>query len=415
MSRDLHRTNEANYKLPALAPANIVHSGCLSKLSGKGLLNSATWKRRYCVLDAKRLYYYDIKERKSGEGVGKTGNYVTLSQFDTCSEVKQPTELRKGSNVLVVTSSAKTVFDTGRLYLSAESPDDLKEWLDALSRVLDDEQQQQQQRRSGSNRKPVVKPRTRIPHEEMKKKSTSTALNLETSFPAPEVLPCVTRQRTKGPSGRRLPTHPTTSHSTDAEKENDASATAAAAHQSGKTTLKTLYTYSSSDEDSLCGDASFYGGAGDAGDVTDSFYDDDADDTVETLCEAAAPPKRHSSTPMLAALAALPQSNYNSTPWRRSCKTPQEQHQHRMNADLELLGAHAGQLKSTLATLQLDVRASRRDMGSLQENLATVQSAAAGVADKVVKMQSQVIAIERQVANAVKVKRRRRRRRRRHA
>ena len=46
--------------------------------------------------------------------MGKTGNYVTLSQFDTCSEVKQPTELRKGSNVLVVTSSAKTVFDTVR-------------------------------------------------------------------------------------------------------------------------------------------------------------------------------------------------------------------------------------------------------------------------------------------------------------
>lgn len=78
-----------------------------------------------------------------------------------------------------------------------------------------------------------------------------------------------------------------------------------------------------------------------------------------------------------------------------------------METDLELLGVQAAQLKSTLATLHSDLRASRRDMGSLQENLATVQSAAAGVADKVVKMQSQVIAIERQVANAVKVKRRR--------
>lgn len=55
-----------------------------------------------------------------------------------------------------------------------------------------------------------------------------------------EVLPCVTRQRTKGPSGRRLPTsnivYP--SHPTDNEKENEAEVAASAPHQRLETARK---------------------------------------------------------------------------------------------------------------------------------------------------------------------------------
>lgn len=409
MSRDSHPTNEANHELPALTPGTVVHSGCLSKLSGKGLLHSATWKRRFCVLDSKRLYYYDTKEGKRTNGqVGKTCNYVNLAQFDTCTEVKQPAESRKGSNVFVVAGSNKALFDTAGLYLSADTPHELKGWITAVTRVLDDQRRhvKKPSAKASVTSKPCARPRSNMAEDE--NAAASAALSLET-LPVAEVLHCVTRQRTRGPSGRRLPTHATSSassssQSTENEKENQAEAAAAAHH---RTTVKTLYTYSSSDDDSVYGDASFYGGVADAA----SFYD--GDDTVETLCEST-PPKRHSSTPMLSELTSPPPplTNYNSTPWRRS-KTPSScQQDHRMETDLDLLGVHAAQLKSTLATLNSELRASRRDMGSLQENLATVQSAAAGVADKVVKMQSQVIAIERQVANAVKVKRRRRRHRR---
>ena len=50
------------------------------------------------------------------------------------------------------------------------------------------------------------------------------------------MLHCVTRQRTRGPSGRRLPTHATSSassssQSTENEKENQAEAAAAAHHR----------------------------------------------------------------------------------------------------------------------------------------------------------------------------------------
>ena len=53
--------------------------------------------------------------------------------------------------------------------------------------------------------------------------------------------------------------------------------------------------------------------------------------------------------------------------------------------------------------LEADFGASRRDVGWLQENLSTVQSCAANVSDKVVKMQSQVTSMERQISATVKV------------
>jgi PH domain len=46
----------------AYEPATVIHSGFVNKLTGKGLLTSGSWKRRFCVLDARRLYFYDTKE-----------------------------------------------------------------------------------------------------------------------------------------------------------------------------------------------------------------------------------------------------------------------------------------------------------------------------------------------------------------
>lgn len=56
-------------------------------------------------------------KRTNGQ-VGKTCNYVNLAQFDTCTEVKQPAESRKGSNVFVVAGSNKALFDTVRLMVT---------------------------------------------------------------------------------------------------------------------------------------------------------------------------------------------------------------------------------------------------------------------------------------------------------
>lgn len=69
----------------------------------------------------------------------------------------------------------------------------------------------------------------------------------------------------------------------------------------------------------------------------------------------------------------------------------------------QLLLQQTAAIKTTLSGLEADFGASRRDMGWLQENLTTVQSATGSVSDKVVKMQSQVANMERQINGAVKV------------
>lgn len=69
----------------------------------------------------------------------------------------------------------------------------------------------------------------------------------------------------------------------------------------------------------------------------------------------------------------------------------------------EMLLQQTAAIKSTLSGLEADFGASRRDMGWLQENLTTVQTAAGAVSDKVVKLQSQVANMERQIGGAVKV------------
>ena len=46
-----------------MAPGPVIqHEGPVMQLSGKGLLVPGSWKRRYCVLDGRRLYYYQLNE-----------------------------------------------------------------------------------------------------------------------------------------------------------------------------------------------------------------------------------------------------------------------------------------------------------------------------------------------------------------
>lgn len=147
------------------------------------------------------------------------------------------------------------------------------------------------------------------------------------------------------------------------------------------------------------------------------------DETVETLCEL--PLIHHStSTPSLAVVHPsfggggnhwLNVGSSSSTPRpvtakRRAAQQPYScgstsaddppglQHQY------QLLLQQTAAIKTTLSGLEADFGASRRDMGWLQENLTTVQSAAGSVSDKVIKMQSQVVNMERQINGAVKVR-----------
>ena len=192
-----------------------------------------------------------------------------------------------------------------------------------------------------------------------------------------------------------------------------ATATAAAA--------ATVYAYSSSSDESLHLSSSIHHRSTTQDDVS-THHDDE---TVETLCEVIH--HQWTSTP---SLAVQPQHTVNhhwqSVGSSRSTPRPVGGGKRRssqpyscsggggststdlddptnLSHQFQLLLQQTATMRTTLSSLEANVGASRRDMGWLQENLTTVQNATGSVSDKVVKMQSQVVNMERQINATVKV------------
>jgi len=201
-------------------------------------------------------------------------------------------------------------------------------------------------------------------------------------------------------------------------------------HEQPRRAASTVYAYSSSDDDEGL-NVSF---------MPTSNGDDEGEEeeTVETLCEVVLP---HAvSTPSLA-VAGNPFSSWqiigssSSTP-RPVARAAKQRHNLLRSSAIGSAGVigsvsalasastrgggggssstddppglyhlmqQTSAMRATLSSLEADFVSSRRDVGWLQENLSTVQSSAASVSDKVVKMQSQVTGMERQINATVKV------------
>ncbi|KAI9556751.1 hypothetical protein GHT06_016542 [Daphnia sinensis] len=423
----------------AVAPGPVIqHEGAVMQLSGKGLLVPGSWKRRYCVLDGRRLYYYQLNGENQGHRHyrDKTSHYVDLDSYDICEEAKG---IKTASNVLVISSSEieKSFFDTGRLYLSAETGKEMNEWISQIRSAmtaLRDGQKSQPARKSQPSADVSTTCATDTKANEQIPLEASISL-----MNSGEHLDCITKQRAKGPTGRRLPRQAKSRlYPTDAVQQQrseslprlelQAAGTDAASNirssqpargrvsqhnrsfDTGQQNKRAAaYAYSSSD-DSL--NMSF------AQPTADQHEDDE---TVETLCEI--PAIHHSSStpslvchPSFGQLAAhnhwMSVGSSSSTPRpvasgkRRSqpysCGSTSADDPPDLPQQYQLLLQQTAAIRTTLSGLEADFGASRRDMGWLQENLTTVQSATGSVSDKVVKMQSQVANMERQINGAVK-------------
>uniref|UniRef100_A0A0P5P3A1 Uncharacterized protein n=1 Tax=Daphnia magna TaxID=35525 RepID=A0A0P5P3A1_9CRUS len=431
---------------PPVAPGPVIqHEGAVMQLSGKGLLVPGSWKRRYCVLDGRRLYYYQLNEENQGHRHyrDKTSHYVDLDGYDICEEAKG---IKNASNVLVISSSEieKSFFDTGRLYLSAESAKEMNEWISQIRSAMT-------ALRDGQNSQPAKNFKSQ-PSADVSMTCTTEQTKAKEAEPMPleasislvksgEHLDCMTKQRAKGPTGRRLPSQAKSRlYPTDAVQQQQRSESLPrlelqAASSDPASNIRSsqpargrvsqqhnrsfdtgqqnkraaAYAYSSSD-DSL--NMSFAQPTGQQED----------DETVETLCEI--PAIHHStSTPSLICHPSFGQlaahnhwmsiGSSSSTPRpvtsgkRRSvqpysCGSTSTDDPPDLPQQYQLLLQQTAAIRTTLSGLEADFGASRRDMGWLQENLTTVQSATGSVSDKVVKMQSQVANMERQINGAVK-------------
>lgn len=109
-SESFNNDEECFFQAVPVAPGpSILHSGRIQQLSGKGLLQSGSWKKRYCVLDGQRLFFYQ-QDSSSDPSKEKTGHYIDLRCYDICEEaagsiIKDVQRSRSGSSSSVTGSS----------------------------------------------------------------------------------------------------------------------------------------------------------------------------------------------------------------------------------------------------------------------------------------------------------------------
>ncbi|XP_054720143.1 uncharacterized protein LOC129229792 isoform X2 [Uloborus diversus] len=81
-------------------------TGFLEKLIGRGWLYSGSWKKRYCVLDGSKFYFYENEHCK---GYEKTCGVINLDYYDVCEE--NSVKDKKNPHVFLIGTSVRGFFD----------------------------------------------------------------------------------------------------------------------------------------------------------------------------------------------------------------------------------------------------------------------------------------------------------------
>uniref|UniRef100_G3MKZ3 PH domain-containing protein n=1 Tax=Amblyomma maculatum TaxID=34609 RepID=G3MKZ3_AMBMU len=180
---------------PATSFAKPCKKGTLSKLVGRRWIFLPVWKERYCVLDGNKLYYYDSETSK---GTNSNCGVINLDLFDLCEEY----ESKSVQNGFVITNTNRGFFDEYHTF-SAGTLSEVCDWIAHIRTQLN---QSIVQKRTSFLRKSLAKRKTRKSLENLQAKTESSYIPDPTlDIPAKEPLESITKNRARGPSGRRLP------------------------------------------------------------------------------------------------------------------------------------------------------------------------------------------------------------------
>ncbi|XP_065298896.1 pleckstrin homology domain-containing family O member 1-like isoform X2 [Dermacentor albipictus] len=180
---------------PATSFAKPCKKGTLTKLVGRRWIFLPVWKERYCVLDGNKLYYYDSETSK---GTNSHCGVINLDLFDLCEEY----ESKSVQNGFIITNANRGFFDEYHTFAAGT----LSEVCDWIAHIRAQLNQSIVQKRTSFLRKSLAKRKTR--------KSLESQANVESSpqvpdptldIPGKEPLESITKNRAKGPAGRRLP------------------------------------------------------------------------------------------------------------------------------------------------------------------------------------------------------------------
>ncbi|XP_054720141.1 uncharacterized protein LOC129229792 isoform X1 [Uloborus diversus] len=169
-------------------------TGFLEKLIGRGWLYSGSWKKRYCVLDGSKFYFYENEHCK---GYEKTCGVINLDYYDVCEE--NSVKDKKNPHVFLIGTSVRGFFDN-RHQFATESVDELRHWIEAIQGAIAEARL--------NRRKPARKQHQQQhqrPLVEGKSPDLSNSSQEESEGASTTCLVNATKDRVKGPQGRRLP------------------------------------------------------------------------------------------------------------------------------------------------------------------------------------------------------------------
>ncbi|XP_015918069.1 pleckstrin homology domain-containing family O member 1 [Parasteatoda tepidariorum] len=162
-----------------------LRKGFLHKLTGRGWFYSGTWKSRYCVLDGSKFYFYEKEQSKGSE---KSCGVLNLDYYDLCEENK--TKDKKNPHVFVIGTSVKGLFDN-RHQFSAETSDEMQSWIQSIQNAI--AEARVNRTKPGRKKQDGKSPDLSYSSQETTEAASTTC------------LVNATKDRARGPQGRRLP------------------------------------------------------------------------------------------------------------------------------------------------------------------------------------------------------------------
>lgn len=172
---------------PAASFVKPCKKGTLSKIVGRRWLFLPLWKDRYCVLDDNKLYYY---ENETSKGTNSNCGVIHLENFDVCEEY----ESKAVQNAFIITTANRGFFDPCHTF-AADTLPEVCDWIANIRSKLNPTVQ----KRTSFIRKSLSKRRKN--RHSLEKQSPDPALDI----PGKEPLESITKNRAKGPAGRRPP------------------------------------------------------------------------------------------------------------------------------------------------------------------------------------------------------------------
>ncbi|XP_076330424.1 uncharacterized protein LOC143236054 [Tachypleus tridentatus] len=181
-----------------------IKTGYLRKYSQRTWFLPGSWKRKFCVLDGTKIYFY---ENEGCKGTERSAGVISLDYYDLCFEGSTK-DNKRASNVFIISSSVRGFFDMQHLF-SADTLPEMSEWVTLIKEAISEARSKRSRagRAHGKDKrkKEPMRPRSVDSSPVFKVSTNRPSSHGALELPSGERLYTPTKDRDRGPRGRRLP------------------------------------------------------------------------------------------------------------------------------------------------------------------------------------------------------------------